>query len=205
MSDQQRLEESQATKMERDKLSEKFGCVDTEFMVSDGTFCNLFDPPRKISFEVMVGALSKQCRFNGHTRWFYSVAQHSVLVSRVLSPELAPYGLLHDAAEAYLGDVIRPIKYGAGMEAYRAAEKVWQRVIYETFGLDSNLSTKQLQELMIADNRMLMTEFRDLFPRTPPGLEGTAEPYDSFIVRPLGPEASEAVFCERFAELFPSA
>lgn len=55
-------------------------------------------------------SLSMQCRFSGHCKQFYSVAEHSVIVSLLVKPEYALYGLMHDASEAYLTDVTSPVK-----------------------------------------------------------------------------------------------
>lgn len=74
-------------------------------------------PPKtgEISIYDIAHQLANQCRFNGACREFYSVAQHSVLVARLLeasgaSPRIQLLGLLHDAHEAYLGDLVRPLK-----------------------------------------------------------------------------------------------
>ena len=76
--------------------------------------------PATIDTMDIAHALSMQCRFNGHVRDFYSVAEHCVRVANHLPPALRIHGLLHDAAEAYVGDVVTPVKrwlYGfAGME-----------------------------------------------------------------------------------------
>jgi len=185
------------TEKMREALSESFGMNNGEFMISTGQFCELFYPdPKVVRVEVMAAALSKLCRFNGHTRTFYSVAQHSVLVSQnCVDPK---HALFHDASEAFLGDVIRPIKYTENMAPYLAAEKVWQRVIFQTLGLDPEMPNS----VKLADNRMLMTEFRDLFNRTPQLLlDSQIEPYSHFKIRTLDPRDAEELFLERWEEL----
>ena len=78
-------------------------------------------------------ALSMICRFNGHCARFYSVAEHSVLVSRLCPPSFARAGLLHDATEAYIADIPRPLK--EKLPDYVVAEQVAERVMSEHFGV----------------------------------------------------------------------
>jgi hypothetical protein len=71
--------------------------------------------PSDVDLEDIATSLAKQCRYNGHVEGFYSVAEHSVLLSRALErddfPRITQFtGLLHDAAETYTGDIIRPLK-----------------------------------------------------------------------------------------------
>ena len=88
----------------------------------------------EITIEDIAHALSLQCRFSGHCREFYSVAQHSCLVSSYCIDEDAGWGLLHDAAEAYLVDLPRPIKRfsSLGVE-YRKAEERVMAAVNEAF------------------------------------------------------------------------
>src|SRR5579885_2784587 len=79
------------------------------------TYCGVafypLDPrPEEILIEDIAHALSMLCRFTGHVKRFYSVAQHCVYVSHRCDPKDALWGLLHDAAEAYLNDISRPVK-----------------------------------------------------------------------------------------------
>lgn len=115
----------------------------------------------------IAGALSKINRYTGHTTHAYSVALHSVNVARVLPDELKLWGLLHDASEAYLGDVARPIKYPWWMWPYRRAEDRLLRRIADEFGLCWPVPP----EVKEADNRMLATEVRHLFKTLHPDWE----------------------------------
>lgn len=101
-------------------------------------------------------ALSIINRFTGHAKCPYSVAQHSVMVSELVPQEDALWGLLHDASEAYLGDVARPLK--AMLPEYVALEKRIQQVIARAF----HLKWPMPDSVKVADNRALMAEKREL-------------------------------------------
>ncbi len=137
--------------------------------------------PEEVDIEEVALSLSLTCRFNGHCRAFYSVAQHSVLVALQLPPDLRLVGLLHDATEAYVGDLIRPIKR-ALPEFSRLEGQIWESVAAR-FGLPANLPT----EVKMADNRMLQTERRDLLAVHPwawtidQAMDGAARPYPDVI------------------------
>jgi len=103
-------------------------------------------------------ALSHQCRFTGHSKVYYSVAEHCVRVSYACDPEDALWGLLHDASEAYMHDIATPIKYQPEFAAYRKAEAKLQTVIFEAFGLHGPCPASVKQ----ADIDLLLTEKRDL-------------------------------------------
>jgi 5'-nucleotidase len=110
-------------------------------------------------------ALALVCRFGGHVKEPYSVAQHSVLVSRQLcnyeptNTLLQMYGLLHDASEAYIGDMVRPLK--VQMPLFLEIEERLMKVIYKAFKLPK-LSEREERLLKRADNELLLAERRDI-------------------------------------------
>jgi 5'-deoxynucleotidase YfbR-like HD superfamily hydrolase len=96
---------------------------------------------------------------------FYSVAQHSVYVSQQCDPDDALAGLLHDASEAYLSDIVRPVKFTAEMEGYRAIEKRLENAIAEKFGLAAAMTPS----IKAADDLVLLSEAYALFRPVPDG------------------------------------
>jgi 5'-nucleotidase len=103
--------------------------------LSSGAKLRLQDPdPELLTIEVIASSLSKLCRWTGHTSKFFSVAQHSVLVSRIVPEEIALDGLLHDASECVVGDLSRPMKLLLGRNAFIGIEKRVHRVIAERYG-----------------------------------------------------------------------
>lgn len=161
------------------------------------------DPrPEEILIADIAHALSLQCRFTGHTRKFYSVAEHSVHVSRVCDPAEALWGLLHDATEAYMCDVSRPIKRLPEMAAYKTAEKNLQAAIMNRFSLpaDEPAGVKR------ADTIMLGVEARDLMsplkhPERWAWCTDLASETKIRVTRPWTPDQAREKFLARFAEL----
>ena len=105
-----------------------------------GRSVNPFDlQPEDVDIRDIAHALARICRFGGHTVGFLSVAEHSLHVAyRCASAGYALEGLLHDASEAYLGDVPAPIKHNPAMYAYRRAEAQAQEAIATRFDLEVN-------------------------------------------------------------------
>lgn len=139
-------------------------------------------------------SLSLLCRFNGHCREFYSVAEHSLRVSRICAPEHALWGLLHDAAEAYFGDIPRPVK--AQFPAVADMEERLLRAVAEHFALP----WPPPAAVRAADEALLATEARDLMGTPPADWRLAAVPLPERIA-PLAPAAAELAFLARFHEL----
>jgi 5'-deoxynucleotidase YfbR-like HD superfamily hydrolase len=157
----------------------------------------IFDPQEDdIDIRDIAHALSQICRFTGHTREFYSVAQHSVLVSKHVPPELALQALLHDAPEAYIGDMNRPLKHSGLMDGFKDVEDVLWKAIANAFGVPQEMDAK----VKAADNRALFSEQRDLMGRVPKPWKDPVEPYEEAIV-PLGPKEARALFLQRYLAL----
>ena len=151
-------------------------------------------------------SLSMQCRFNGHTSHFYSVAQHCMLVADLVPAEHQLAALLHDATEAYVGDLVRPLKLGMrefyecqNLESlYDAVERRVWIAICARFDLDPILP----DSVKHADLVALATEKRDLMPEHPepwPCLEGV-EP-NAVPIDPWQPSQAAIHFHGRLLEL----
>jgi hypothetical protein len=121
-----------------------------------------FHQPWEHCFDVeeMAYALSYINRFTGHAG-AYSVAQHSVMVSYLVPPELAMEGLLHDGAEAYLGDVASPLK-----QLIRPLYKPLEDSVERELSFQHGLEFPFPRAIKQADLVMLLTEHRDLMNRT---------------------------------------
>lgn len=150
-----------------------------------------------IDIEDIAHALSNQCRFAGHCEKFYSVAQHSVLVSHFCDADDALWGLLHDASEAYLVDMCRPVKRCDVMQGYRDAEKRLMRAICVRFGLpiEEPLSVGR------ADNALLRAEQRDLMKPAPVEWSDNREGAIEHRIYAWEPVLAKAHFLARFNEL----
>jgi len=163
---------------------------------SGGVFWPLEPKPEDIVLEDVAHALSLTCRFSGHTRVFYSVAQHSVLASMLVPEQDAKWALLHDAAEAYVSDLVRPIKHSPGGEWFRRMEAGIMRCVCDRFGLPY----QQPKSVTEADLIMLGTERRDLMCDPPRAWQWVGEPMADEIV-PWNATAAEHAFLDRAKEL----
>jgi len=149
-----------------------------------------------IVIEDIAHPLSMQCRFSGHVKEFYSVAQHSVLVSYICDTKDALWGLLHDASEAYLVDIPRPIKQSGKFDNYMEFEKVMQAAVCEKFGLPKDMP----KSVKMADDMLLMTEARDFMSPLHTGWTKPCEPIPFKIV-PITHEKAKVAFLRRYCEL----
>lgn len=152
--------------------------------------------PEDVCIRDIAHALAMNCRWTGHVREFYSVAQHCVLVSQVVPMDVAMEGLLHDASEAYLSDIARPIKHTPDFTFYRRIEAKLEECIAEKFVLDYPMTN----EIRQADTTMLWTEMRDLIKQCDATDTSVLPTYD-FRIKPMQPKEAEAAFLKRFFDL----
>lgn len=152
---------------------------------------------RSITLDVIASSLAKQCRFNGHTHGFYSVAQHSVIVARNVPFQDRRHALLHDAHETITGDIVRPIKAELWNDGLQRLVDSVDEIIYQTLGIDppDDLTNARIKE---ADDRALATEKRDLLWPCD-WWSVNAEPFDRHI-RPKAWESARSTWLKTWEE-----
>ena len=160
----------------------------------------------RIDLEDIAHGLAYQCRFNGQTHAFYSVAQHSLMVARILPPHLHRAALLHDAAEAYLGDMVKPLK--RLLPDFSRIEAGVTELIAQAFAVDFGCEDAAAdparhaiyRAIKQADMVALATEKRDLMPHSTEAwsyLQGF-EPLPQAI-EPLPPAEAKRAFLAAWA------
>lgn len=169
----------------------------TWLLTHSGQHFDLVDPqPDMINIVDITKGLARESRFAGQTRYYYTVAQHCVLASQIVAPGFEFEALLHDASEAYLKDIPRPLKQL--LPDYRRIEARVEAAIRARFGLPA----EQSPEVVEADRIMLATERRDLMPADKtdwPVLAGVS-PIEKRIIA-INSNRAESLFMERLLEV----
>jgi hypothetical protein len=186
-----------------------------------GKLVDVLNPtPEMVDVQDIAHALSMTCRYGGHCRDFFSVAEHSLLVEELgmngVTTQLKLGLLLHDAAEAYIGDIVTPVKKaidpgdprpgGFGEMSLERLEKRWLLAIGEAFGLGSLLAEPS-DLVKHADSRALAIEVVALFhPVLPHWWENRERPH-YFYESPIhcwSPAEARRKFLDRFWVLYES-
>lgn len=169
-------------------------------------------PENVFCIEDIAHSLANIGRFNGHVKQFYSVAEHCVLGSQIVLPKFALQFLMHDAAEAYLGDVSRPVKdclYIAGEDdelytSFKRYEIRLQERILASTNVDAP-GFAAMNAIKQVDDAMLVKEASELFKtgQRPEWAMHTDKgwPVAEVSLKCWAPEIAERMFLGRFAEL----
>ena len=145
-------------------LDKHFGCVKNTIRLRSGLYFDFIDPqPDQFTLEDIAGALSKICRFGGQANEFYSVAEHCVHCARQAecdgnNLDTQAACLMHDAAEAFCGDVVKPLK--VMLPQYAEIEERVEAVIAEKFCIDFRREKEIVREI---DHAMLIAERLAMF------------------------------------------
>jgi hypothetical protein len=172
--------------------------VGPTIMLHSGAWFDFLAPSESaFTIEDIAHGLANICRYSGQCRVFYSVAEHSLLVSEV-AEGFEFEALLHDAAEAFLGDITRPLKQM--LPEFKRIENEVENAILQRFGVPAPLPLEVKQ----ADLRVLAAEQRQIMPRGTDGWVRDQQivPAD-IVVRHLTPSEAKRIFLARFEALKP--
>ena len=150
------------------------------------------------TIEDIAQGLANICRYSGQCSRFYSVAEHSILVSEV-AEGFEFEALLHDAAEAFMGDITRPLKQM--LPEYKRIEREVEHAIFGRFGVSSPLPP----EVKSADLRVLAAEQRQIMPKGTDGWVRSQKVVPApVVVRHLDPDQAKQAFLTRYEALRPT-
>ena len=172
--------------------------VGPTIMLHSGAWFDFCAPGESaFTIEDIAHGLANICRYSGQCSNFYSVAEHSLLVSEV-AKGFEFEALLHDAAEAFLGDITRPLKQM--LPEYKRIENEVENAILERFGVPVPLPT----EVKEADLRVLAAEQRQIMPKGTDGwVRGRKVVPADVVVRHFPPGEAKRIFLARFEALRP--
>ena len=171
-------------------------------MASGRQFFPIDPRPEDVHIEDMAHSLARLCRYNGHVKCdHYSVAQHSVIISRLVPPEDALAGLLHDGPEYVIGDLARPIK--PFVSGWDEIDMRIHNAICDRFGIPYEIP----KSIKAADWDLLLLEMELFLPQWPGDFDPlyTRSSLSGFPIEPMGAKEAEEAFLDRFAELSESA
>lgn len=170
-------------------------------LLQSGHYFDLLDPwHSQFTIEDIAHGLSHCCRFAGQCDRFYSVAEHSVFVSDMVPIEHAYAGLMHDAAEAFIGDVTRPLK--ALLPAFKEIERSIEAAVFERFAVpptDNGIIKQADLRALAAEQQLMMPPHDDSWAC----LAGIEPPEMQWSVG-LNPARAKSLFLERYRALRPS-
>lgn len=153
--------------------------------------CNIEDIP----IQDIAHALSMNCRYNGHSEMFYSVAEHSVLVSKLVPEKDALWGLMHDVTEAFVPDVPRPFKHL--IYGFKEFENILAKKMAKYYGL----RWPEPKSVLHIDKNIVGSEARVIFPNPPEWVTFYEDVCPHDMIRGLPPKKAEREFLDRFKEL----
>lgn len=165
-------------------------------LTADGAYFDYLAPdPDVVTLNAVARGLANTCRFGGQCTRFYSVAEHSIYVSRIVPPEFALQGLFHDAAEAFIVDMPKPLK--EILADYKVVEDRVEAVIFPKLGLPAKLDAlvKRADTVMLATEQVQLMANRDRWKWT-----DKIKPLD-LKLQLFSPEAAYFAFTERAYEL----